>query len=439
MGGKYISRFEKDLRYEKSKKLEAAARGNKKNVFVRVRKMSLYDIMTSIMVRKGLTAAMEIRNYVQTADKDSVSKQAWLKARQNLNPEVFRLRNDYYMKNFYESKNEVKLWKDYLVLAIDGSKAEIPNSEENREYYGTQGNASCSGPARALLSGLFDVLNDFFLDLQICNVNKSELKAAEENIKSIERIGLQQKILIIFDRGYPSLELMNYLETHKIAYIIRISSSIFKKEREKLGEKGGCIEIEHTKKRLRNLMKSNNELYQIAKTKEGISTRFVVDKTPAGEEFAVLTNLSEQITDKEIVDAYFFRWKIEEAYHTLKNKMKFESVTGMASIYVEQDFLAQVFVYNMMEDVRHSAEEKIQKKADKYKYPQRINQNIAIGIFKNELLELMLEENINLRTRKLKNLQIEIEKYTLPVRKSKSQKRQFNKANKYACNLKPSF
>ena len=144
--------------------------------------MTLHDIITSIMVRKGLTAAMEIRNYVQTADKDSVSKQAWLKARQNLNPEVFRLRNDYYMKNFYESKNEVKLWKDYLVLAIDGSKAEIPNSEENREYYGTQGNASCSGPARALLSGLFDVLNDFFLDLQICNVNKSELKAAEENI-----------------------------------------------------------------------------------------------------------------------------------------------------------------------------------------------------------------------------------------------------------------
>lgn len=293
MGGKYISRFEKDLRYEKSKELEAAARGNKKNVFVRVRKMSVYDIMTSIMVRKGLTAAIEIRNYAQIADKDSVSKQAWLKARQNLNPEVFRLRNDYYMKNFYESKNEVKLWNEYLVLAIDGSKAEIPNSEENREYYGTQGNASCRGPARALLSGLFDVLNDFFLDLQICNVNKSELKAAEENIKSIERIGLQQKILIVFDRGYPSIELLNYLDNHKIAYIIRIPSNIFKKEREKLGGKGGCIEIEHTKERLRNLMKSNKELYQIAEAKEGISTRLVVDRTPAGEEFAVLTSLSE--------------------------------------------------------------------------------------------------------------------------------------------------
>ena len=65
MGGKYISRFEKDLRYEKSKELEEVARGNKKNVFVRVRKMSVHDIMTSIMVRKGLTAAIEIRNYAK--------------------------------------------------------------------------------------------------------------------------------------------------------------------------------------------------------------------------------------------------------------------------------------------------------------------------------------------------------------------------------------
>ena len=53
--------------------------------------------------------------------------------------------------------------------------------------------------------------------------------------------------------------------------------------------------------------------------------------------------------------------------------MKFESVSGMSSIYVKQDFLAQIFVYNMMEDVRHSAEEQIKKNEKKYKYPLRDN------------------------------------------------------------------
>lgn len=187
MGGKSITRFNRTVTLWKSKKIREIARGSRKNVFVRIRKMSVYDIMTSIIARKGLTAAMEIRNYSKKSGKDEISKQAWLKARQNLNPEVFRYTNDEYIKSFYESEDEVKLWNGYLVLAIDGSKAEIPNSEENRKTYGTQGNIYCEGPARALISGLFDVLNDFFIDLQICNVNVNELEAAKENINTLVR------------------------------------------------------------------------------------------------------------------------------------------------------------------------------------------------------------------------------------------------------------
>lgn len=56
------------------------------------------------------------------------------------------------------------------------------------------------------------------------------------------------------------------------------------------------------------------------------------------------------------------RWKIEEAYNTLKNKMKFENVSGKAFIYVKQDFYAQIYVYNMMVDFRHSTEEEILEK-----------------------------------------------------------------------------
>ena len=439
MGGKNLNRFNKAISLWKSKTIKELARGSRKNVFVRVRKMSVYDIMASIIGRKGLTATMELRNYLKSSGKDEISKQAWLKARQNFNPEAIRYANDEYIKSFYESENEVKVWNDYLVLAIDGSKAEIPNSEENRKAYGTQGNDNCNGPARALLSGLFDVLNDFFIDLQICNVNKSEKDAADDNIKALKRIGIKQNILIVFDRGYPSLELLNYLEEHKINYIIRIPSNIFKNERKNMKENDSSIEITHTADRLERLRKSNKDLYEIVNRKENTKTRLIRDKTPTGEEFAVLTSLPSLISGEEIIKAYFLRWKIEEAYNTLKNKMRFESVTGMASIYVEQDFLAQIYVYNMIEDVRHSAEEKIQKHPDKYMYPQRINQNVAIGIFKDELLDMALEENNSIRIRKLKKLQSEISKYTLPVRKSKSKKRQFNKANKFACNLKPSF
>ncbi len=54
---------------------------------------------------------------------------------------------------------------------------------------------------------------------------------------------------------------------------------------------------------------------------------------------------------------YYQRWEIEKKYHTLKNKMKFGSVTGKATVYVCQDFWAQILVYNMLQDMRKRADE----------------------------------------------------------------------------------
>ena len=45
----------------------------------------------------------------------------------------------------------------------------------------------------------------------------------------------------------------------------------------------------------------------------------------------------------------------------LKNKIKFESVNGMAVIYVYQDFQVQVSVYNMVQDIRRCADSKARK------------------------------------------------------------------------------
>ncbi len=44
-----------------------------------------------------------------------------------------------------------------------------------------------------------------------------------------------------------------------------------------------------------------------------------------------MTNLPFEICTKEIENLYFKRWEIEKKYHTLKNKIKFESITGKAT------------------------------------------------------------------------------------------------------------
>jgi hypothetical protein len=94
-------------------------------------------MLICIFGKKGLSAAMEIRKFFEAAGKteQSVSKQGYLKQRRKLNPEVFKLLNRDYLKQFYGGQ-EAKGWRGYLVLAEDGSRAEIPDSAENRKTYG---------------------------------------------------------------------------------------------------------------------------------------------------------------------------------------------------------------------------------------------------------------------------------------------------------------
>ena len=55
-----------------------------------------------------------------------------------------------------------------------------------------------------------------------------------------------------------------------------------------------------------------------------------------------MTDIPDTIAAQELVNLYYQRWEFEKKYHALKNKMKFESVTGKASIYVHQDFWTQI-------------------------------------------------------------------------------------------------
>ncbi|KZL93609.1 hypothetical protein [Clostridium magnum] len=154
-----------------------------------------------------------------------------------------------------------------------------------------------------------------------------------------------------------------------------------------------------------------------------------------------MTNLPFKIRGEEIESLYFKRWEIEKKYHTLKNKMKFESITGKATLYVYQDFWAQIVVYNMIQDVLHASNEEITKdsKSQKYKYPIRINENIAIGLFKEKFIKILIEPNNKVRKKKLIQLQEAMERYVVPLRKLKSQDRKHNLTNKYKNNQKSSF
>jgi transposase len=159
-----------------------------------------------------------------------------------------------------------------------------------------------------------------------------------------------------------------------------------------------------------------------------------------GEPAAWMTNLVEG-TAEEIKQLYRKRWAIEQKYHALKNKMKFESVTGKASVYVKQDFWAQALAFNMIQDLVAVAEGRAQKKArsKKYLYSVQINENMAIGLFKEQFIRLILEEEEDKQKEMAEKLMADIERHIVPIRTLKSAPRKPRKSNKYKCNQKPTF
>lgn len=154
-----------------------------------------------------------------------------------------------------------------------------------------------------------------------------------------------------------------------------------------------------------------------------------------------MTDLPTVITPEQLSDLYYQRWEIEKKYHTLKNKMKFESVTGKSTIYVYEDFWSQILVCNMIQYIRKNADEEatITGKEKGNKYPMHTNENLAIGLFKESMIKIVLENNRPKRVKMLEELQKEMENYVLPIRALPNKERKKNLSNKYKNNQKNSF
>jgi hypothetical protein len=409
--------------------------------WTRRRAMPLCDILICTLGKKGLSTTMEIRQYFQAVEKmeQTVSKQDYLKQRQKLNPEVFQLLNRNYLKQFY-SGEEARLWCGYVVLAVDGSKAEIPNSEENRRVYGESSNANGKQVARASISAVHDVFNRFLLDIGIHHYQSSEISDARTHVEAIKAIVGERATLLMFDRNYESLEFMDYLEEKGIKYLIRLHKGNFETEKSRMSGADEEVEIQYTQARLNNIRKKSAERALTLAQRKSKRVRIIKTKLANGDEVSFMTNLTEGST-AEILKLYRKRWAIEQKYHTLKNKLKFESVTGKASIYVEQDFWAQTLVFNMVQDLISAAEYRAVKKAKKkrLKYTVRINENLAIGLFKEKFIRLFLEEDEIRKEQLFKQLTADMERNIVPVRKLKGVPRKWRYLNKYKCNLKPSF
>ncbi|MBA3063189.1 MAG: IS4 family transposase [Atribacteria sp.] len=392
--------------------------------FTRNRKLPLHRLLLSILSRKGRTLTMEIRSFIKSIkSKISISKPGYLKQRQKLNPEVFLELSDFHVRNFYKDTTMVQRLKGYLILAVDGSSVNVPNTVQNVELYGNASHKNAKPQAQLGISCLFDVLNKMIID---CTINKwkfSERNQALLHIDKCNSITGKKPRIVIFDRGYPSGEFFIDLMERNESFLIRIGATVFKKEQLAMTADDEYVNIMFDKSRL-SPHKGRSTADKLAKT-GSIQLRFVRFELDNGSMEYLATNLPmEEFNTSEIVYLYRLRWEIETAYNVLKNKLFIENFTGTKPIMIEQDIYATVYLCNVMHDILLDAKLEFNiKNHQKYKYKMEINKNIAIGIMKEELIRFILEEDKGRKKEMFDEIIVEISSNILPVRNGRHYER----------------
>jgi hypothetical protein len=322
--------------------------------------------------------------------------------------------------NFYiESNKNVKHFKGFRVLAVDGSRIALPCTNELKEAFGEAKNQTEVGVVQARASVLYDVLNHLILDSTLANVGIAERELALTHSEH-----WKQGDLIIYDRGYPSFDFKYEHNRLGVDYLIRVSttySKVVKSFVESKKKTSVVVVSPQVKQSFENKNYDKNETLRV---------RLVRVDLPGNEVEVLITSLldSQEYPGSMFKELYFLRWGVEIFYDELKNKLKLEYFTGYSKTSILQDFYCAIFVSNIQSIIVNDIQEELDKKSQGKMYAQKVNTNLSYGFLKNRILELLWEEiPANDIYKELKRLFI---KNTIPIRNNRSNLRQTGKYKK---------
>lgn len=406
--------------------------------FIRKRKVMPKDIILYELNKKGLSTKMEIINFNNINDIQEISSPGLFKQREKLNPKAFVYLTQMSLRNFYvDYKEEVKTYKGYIIKAIDGSDFEIPNTKTSREKYNGKQQKHC---ARITVSTCYDVLNKYTLDTIIEQYDFSETEMFNKHLETIkkEEILGKFKSIVLADRNYRNLNFFYESIKNNEKFLIRIASNCYQNETKKMKSNDEFIEIKYEYNRVKYYKEINPELCEYLEKGNTIKIRCIKIQLENGEIEYLLTNLEkEEMSTDNIKELYNLRWKIETNYKHLKNNLKIECITSSKKILIEQDIYSQVLVANMLQAFINDSDEKLEK--IKYKNKVKTNNNMAIGIFKNTLIYILLENDNKKREKMMDKFNQAIMKYIVPIKPNRKNERKNNPKNRYHINQRKAF
>ncbi len=372
----------------------------------------------SNLIRKSLT--LELVNFIDVFNSRNSTKlsnftqSAFIQSRNKIKPEVFKHLSSTLITEFYTDNDlSIELWNGFRLLAVDGSMINLPDTKKLEKKYGRTKNHSNTGVVQARTSVLYDVLNNLVIDSKLVPLKIGESTLAKEHLSQSK-----SGDLIIYDRGYPSFELVNSHYDLGIDFLFRVKVSFNNAVKEFInsGKKSQIVEISPGKN-IKTLGKKFNK-------KSCRKVRLIKVILNNGTTEVLMTSLlnSKTYRSKIFKELYFKRWGVETYYDELKNKLKVEYFSGYSDNTIQQDFNVAIFISNIQTLIVKDLEEEIQTETKGRKFKYKVNTNLSYGFLKDKIIHLLQGENdMEEELKKLFKSQL------IPIRPHRKFKRNYGK------------
>ena len=343
--------------------------------FSRNRKLSFSNTVHLICSALRKSISFEIDNFIEDhtyLNFPNITKQAFSKARQNISPEAFNELCRLFVKKFYSLKKDLNTWNGFNILAVDGTSLQVPDTKECGEYFGLSSNQNKTRTAIASASAIYDVLNDIIVDARITKYRTSERYMAQQHIEAlVDRISSENSI-VIFDRGYPSYDMFDYLNNKGLLFLMRVSTSF----------------------RLAQSVDSDDSILEYKLKGEIKKVRVLKIKLSDEVTEVLVTNIyDEKITPMEFKELYFLRWGVESKYKELKSSIKIEEFSGTKPVAIEQDFYVSIYLSMIVAIIKKDADVAIanDNKDKTLNSTYQSNRNFILGQVFKRIVELLVK------------------------------------------------
>lgn len=390
--------------------------------FTRKRKLPFETVVQMLISMGGNSIYKELLE-AQGYDINTATSSAFVQQREKILPCAF----EYLLHEFTKSCTNLKTYRNYRLLAVDGSSLHIATNPDEPESF-FQNHPGEKGFNLLHLNAMYDLCNRLYVD-SIIQPRRQE-NEGKALIDMVQRSHIKDNVIVIADRAYESYNNFAHIEQKGWKYLIRVKD---------LGSNGilsglclppdGEFDVDIRRiltRKQTNEVKAHPEIYRFmpsnvnfdflpirSKDFYTMSFRVVRFKITADTYETVITNLDScDFPPQELKKLYGMRWGIETSFRELKYAVGLTAFHSKKQEHIVQEVFARIIMYNFAEMITSHV---VISQADT-KHAYQVNFTVAIHICRHFL-------RIWFNNASPPNVEALIRKNILPVRPGRKDKR----------------